>query len=79
MNFQIYKLFQDQWMPINISNVRKDDIIKVMDLDERQLLANENGIETDVVIEDAKMNEDESWTVLSKAYILNDEGLLTNN
>lgn len=79
MKLQIYKLFQDQELPISIQNVRKGDKIKVKDLDTGQFLANENGIETDIVIEDAKINEDESWTVLSKAYILNDEDLLTNN
>ena len=79
MNLQIYKLFQEQWMPINISNVRKNDIIKVKDLDTEKFLANENGIEIDIVTEDAKMNDDESWTVLSKTYELTDDDLLTNN
>ena len=74
-NFQIYKLFQDQELPINISNVRKGDIIKVKDLDTEKFLSNEEGIEAEIVIEDAKMNEDESWTVLSKAYELKDESV----
>ena len=74
-NFQIYKLFQDQELPINISNVRKGDIIKVKDLDTEKFLSNEECIEAEIVIEDAKMNEDESWTVLSKAYELKDESV----
>lgn len=72
-NFQIYKLHNGDWLGIDIKNVRKDDIIKVKEITSDNFIADENGIETNIVIEDARMDSNFGCTVLSKSYKLDQE------
>lgn len=72
-NFQIYKLFNGKWSEIDIKNIRKNDIIKIIDIDTNLPLLNKESGEVDIVTCDAYKDENNGWSIQSKPYKLKEE------
>lgn len=65
MNFQIYKLREDQWKKIEIEKVKEGDILKVFDLDNGGYLLNaEKGV-TSICTKSAWKDKSKTWNIQS--------------
>ncbi len=66
-NIKIQLLFNNRWLDIDLENLRKDNIFRLLD-ENSNLIKDEQGNTERFCVTDAYLNENEQWTIESKPY-----------
>ena len=73
MDIEICKYINKSYYEIDIQNCRIGDILKFEDKSTNKFIANSDGGFISICTSSAILNEDKSWTIQSKPYVIEEE------
>ena len=66
-NIKIQLLFNNQWLDIDLENLRKDNVFRLLD-ENNNPIKDEQGNTERFCVTDAYLDDNEQWTIESKSY-----------